>query len=378
MSAAELVARLADKNAALESIEVFDALFTGATAMAKISLYVHIPKLMDACGDKQKSVSTAAATLVKKMYAECGKYSGGYVLPLLRDSLAAKAKPEVKVVACEIVTDFATKHSESMALEIEWCVHLLSILMNDVKKNVKDKALEAMKAVASCSGNRDLEKFTQTIVKAQQSAKNVPECVEELAGCIFVQNVEAPALAVITPVLVRGLSERSDVTKRRCCVIVDNMCKLIDDPREGSPLMAEVRTLVNKATESISDPDAREMSERAHGSILKLVDAGPYVEQDFKAFATKVGLPVDDLDVEQAAYCSKVAYQLVRAKRPARAGEAFTVFGFDATSCESIVESMSNVGAADEIEFVDEDEASPDLYRGSFTLAYGTLSLIHI
>merc|ERR1719420_1489988 len=120
-----------------------------------------------------------------------------------------------------------------MGLEIEWCVHSLSILMNDIKNNVKESALEAMKAVSQCSGNKDLEKFTQTIVKAQQSAKNVPECVEELAGCIFVQNVEAPALAVITPVLVRGLSERNDSTKRRCCVIVDNMCKLIDDPREG-------------------------------------------------------------------------------------------------------------------------------------------------
>jgi len=376
MSAADLVAKLVDKNAALESIEGFDALFTGAGPTAKISFYVHTPKIMEACGDKQKSVATAAAVLVKKMYAECGKWSGGYVLPFLKDGLSAKAKPEIKVVACEIVADFATKHSESMAFEIEWCVHLLSILMNDIKKNVKDKALEAMKAVSQCSGNRDLEKFTQTIVKAQQSAKNVPECVEELAGCIFVQNVEAPALAVITPVLVRGLSERSDVTKRRCCVIVDNMCKLIDDPREGSPLMAEVRTLVKKATDSISDPDAREMSEKAHASILKLADAGPYIEQSFKDFATKAGLPVDDLDLEQAAYCSKVAYQLVKAKRPAKAGEGFAAFGFDAATCESIVESMSNVGAADEIEFLDDDEASPDLYKGSFTLAYGTVTLL--
>merc|ERR1711981_1182994 len=104
---------------------------------------------------------------------------------------------------------------------------------------------------------KDLEKFGACIVKAQEAAKNVPECVEELAGCIFVQNVEAPALAVLTPVLVRGLNERADATKRRCCVIVDNMCKLIDDPREGSPLMAEIKGLVGKSAESISDPDAR-------------------------------------------------------------------------------------------------------------------------
>merc|ERR1719265_1560454 len=159
--------------------------------------------------------------------------------------------------------------------------------MNDIKKDVKDAAKAAMTAVTSCSGNKDLEKFTATIVKAQESAKNVPDCVEELAGCIFVQNVEAPALAVITPVLVRGLNERSEHTKRRCCVIIDNMCKLVDDPREGTPLLAEVRHLTLKAAEAMSDPDAREIAEKASHSIDKLANAGPFIEQDFKAAASQ-------------------------------------------------------------------------------------------
>merc|ERR1712166_268348 len=159
-----------------------------------------------------------------------------------------------------------------------------------------------------------------------ESAKNVCECVEELAGCIFVQNVEAPALAVMTPVLVRGLNERTETTKRRCCVIVDNMCKLIDDAREGTPLMAEVRSLVFKCTESISDPDARELS--------------------------------------------------VKAKNPANAGDAFKIFGFNAKAVEALVTEMANMGAAEEEEFVDEDATAPDLYKGSFSLAYGTVTLL--
>merc|ERR1719440_2554587 len=135
-----------------------------------------------------------------------------------------------------------------------------------------------MTAIAQCSGNKDLEKFGATIVKALESVKNVPDCVEELAGCIFVQNVEAPALAVMIPVLVRGLNERAEQTKRRCCTIVDNMCKLIDDPREGTPLLAEVRHLTLKAEEAMADPDAREMAAKACHSINKLAACGPYVE----------------------------------------------------------------------------------------------------
>ena len=285
--AADLVAKIGQKATALEGVQGFESLFAAADAKARISLYSYIPNLMEACGDKQKPVMQAAIALVKNMYAEVSPWSGGYVLPFLKASLSPKAKPEVRVVACDIVFAFAKKFPESLALEIEWLVHPLSILMNDIKKEVMEKAAAAMTAVAACSGNQDLEKFSATIVKAQKSAKNVTECVEELAGCIFVQNVEGPALAVLTPVLIRGLNSRHEPTMRRCCVIVDNMCKLIDDLREGSPLLAEVRHLVLKASEAMSDPDSREMAEKATHSINKLADAVPFIEQDFKAHAAK-------------------------------------------------------------------------------------------
>merc|ERR1719231_2033613 len=41
-----------------------------------------------------------------------------------------------------------------------------------------------------------------------------------------------------------------------------------------------------------------------------------------------------------------------------------------------MVQSMSSVGVAEEEEFIDEDAASPDLYKGSFSLAYGTITLL--
>merc|ERR1712190_238370 len=282
----------------------------------------------------------------------------------------------VKAAACDIVTGFAKKFPQSIAPEIEWIVHPLSVLMNDIKKDVKEKAKAAMTAVTQCSGNQDLQRFSAVIVKAQEAAKNVPECVEELAGCIFVQNVEAPALAVITPVLVRGLNERSEQTKRRCCVIVDNMCKLIDDLREGTPLLAEVRHLALKAADAMSDPDCREQAEKATHSISKLVAAGQFVKPDFKAGASAAGLSTDGMTQEQIDFCTEAAFQLVKAKKPDLAGEAFDIFGFPAAKCNTMLAAMAEAGKEQEEEFVDDDAASPDLYKGSFSLAYGTITLL--
>ena len=138
MSAIDCIAKLAEKTTALEGVQEFETLFGTASVTGKLSLDTHVPALLEACGHKEKPVG--------------------------------KAKPEVKIVACHVLSQLAANYAESTSLEIEWCVHLLSILMND----------------------------------------------------------------------------RSEAVKRRCCVIVDNMCKLIDDPREGTPLMAEVRGLVEK------------------------------------------------------------------------------------------------------------------------------------
>merc|ERR1719224_371954 len=66
----------------------------------------------------------------------------------------------------------------------------------------------------------------------------------------------------------------------------------------------------------------------------------------------------------------------MKAKKPSKAGEAFAVFGFDAAACGSMIEAMSNAGSVEEEEFVDDDAASADLYKGSFSLAYGTITLL--
>ena len=50
------------------------------------------------------------------------------------------------------------------------------------------------------------------------------------------QNVETPALAVMLPVLTRGLNDKAEEVRRTCCLIVDNMCKVVEDPGEVSCL----------------------------------------------------------------------------------------------------------------------------------------------
>ena len=71
----------------------------------------------------------------------------------------------------------------------------------------------------------------------------------EPAGCIFVQSVETPALDASLPVLFRGLNDTSEEVRRTCCLVVGNMCKLVEDLAGVLPLMCRREPPVKSATE---------------------------------------------------------------------------------------------------------------------------------
>jgi len=370
------MSKLSDKKAAGEGLAELKDIVDKASASTIVEVYEAIPQMVELASDKDKKVATAATDLVKAIFAKSLAWSASSALPLLKGGLEMKAKAPSKELALEIVENWATEKPLAIAREIEWLVSPISFLMNDIKASVKAKAKEAMIGVVGCSGNRDLEHFAPTIVKAQESLKYVNDSVEELAGCIFVQNVEAPALAVLIPVLVRGLNERSEATQRRVCVIVDNMCKLIDDEREGAPLLGDVEKLVNKRADELSDPDAREVAERARDTIKKMSQVGSHKAQDFKTYVEKAGGSCDKLTEKQLAFCNKAAFSLTLAKKPECAASTFAPFGLSADVSAQLIEMMVAAGVPEEEEFIDDDHESEDLYRGSFSLAYGTITLL--
>jgi len=57
----------------------------------------------------------------------------------------------------------------------------------------------------------------------------VPAPPPSLSCCPAAQTVEAPALAVMVPLLVKGMRE-STAIQRKSCVIITNMSKLVNSP----------------------------------------------------------------------------------------------------------------------------------------------------
>merc|ERR1719361_3124281 len=107
------------------------------------------------------------------------------------------------------------------------------------------------------------------MMSAIDSPQTIGEVVEKLASVVFVQAVETPALAVTCPVVCRGLKDKKEPTKRKACVILDNMVKLVPDPREVLPFLDVLLPALKRAADEISDPEARGVAERANNTLLR-------------------------------------------------------------------------------------------------------------
>lgn len=65
--------------------------------------------------------------------------------------------------------------------------------------------------------------------------KHAKETLNVLLNTTFINTVDAASLALITPVISRGLRDRSGDTKKRAGRIVGNLCTLINDPKVRHP-----------------------------------------------------------------------------------------------------------------------------------------------
>ena len=135
------------------------------------------------------------------------------------------------------------------------------------------------------------------LVQALKDPNHNVQAIDDLASCVFVQDVEASAIAVIMPIIRRGLRHKVTEIQRKSCVILDNVCRLVDDPKDLSLAIPEILPLVRHCAENISKPEARQMAERALKTILDHYDdkvvLKKWTHEEIIAMIKKHGEPTD-------------------------------------------------------------------------------------
>ena len=79
-----------------------------------------------------------------------------------------------------------------------------------------------------------------------------------MSVCIFVQIVESPALVAMLTMLSRGLNDKVEVVTRTCCLIVDNICKIVEYIAVVIPIMPELGLVVKTNAREALQPRGKE------------------------------------------------------------------------------------------------------------------------
>jgi len=337
-------------------------------------------------GSRSPAVRKLAAETAKAICSNTSPFAIKGLLPSIFAELPVEKNWQIRSCALSCISVFGETAPKQLGDALPEVVPEVTACMWDTKKQVKTAATNAMKAALDVIGNKDIEHMTDKILIAITKPKEVPEIMHRMAGVTFVQSVESPALAMVVPLLLRGLREKATATKRQSAVIIDNMSKLVDNPLDAAPFLPLLLPELEKNASSISDPEARGVTEKAVGQLQRLqglADKAVNIRGDTSKLVTEFNKAFG----EGKVYDKVVAHAAIVASTMMDLGfmidlqwdkniSPLFASASDASGCVEKVrveaEKMMEIPEEE-----DEDDDAEELCNCQFTLAYGTKILLH-
>lgn len=341
---------------------------------------------------KNKDVVTAAEEAAFAICEKINPFGLKSLLPAIFAELVVEKKWQIRELALKCLSKFSAIAPKQMGDALPEVIPEVTACMWDTKKQVKVAATEAMKSALDVIGNKDIEHMTDKILDAITKPKEVPEIMHKMAGVTFVQSVESPALAMVVPLLLRGLREKKIATQRQSAVIINNMSKLVDNPLDAAPFLPLLLPALEQNAKSIADPEARDVTEKAVAQLNRLkglADKQASVRGDISKlegeftkalgvenpegglltvikFACIIATSMMDLHYMEDVQWIKLVASQFTAFIPEEKAKAAT---------EKVREEAEKMLVIPDEE--EEEDDAEELCNCTFTLAYGTKILLH-
>ncbi|KAL2440894.1 Elongation factor 3 [Exophiala dermatitidis] len=358
-----------------------------------------LPLTLGAVGDKMVSVKNAAQAASLAIVKAINPNAVKAALPHIRNSIITAQKWPEKMTGLDCIDALVETAPTQLSFLVPTLIPIVSESMWDTKPEVKKKAYGTMEKICKLIENKDIERFIPELIKCIAKPENVPETVHLLGATTFVTDVHEPTLAIMVPLLERGLAERDTAIKRKSAVIVDNMCKLVEDPQIVAAFLPKLMPALTKNYENMADPEAREKTKQAletlkrvgavkeDGTAPQVSTAGEIstvsgilksiLEQSHKGAASK-SEPVIE-------YVSAIAGQLIDEKVTDAADWVSNTVEYlktivgekDAQSVAEQLRKRASPGAEEDAEEEADEEEGEDLCNCTFNLAYGAKILLN-
>ncbi|KAF1992488.1 elongation factor [Aulographum hederae CBS 113979] len=385
-----------DANARERALDAIKAIASHSTISPAVEPYLValLPSVLSAVGDKMVPVKNAAQATALAIVSATNANAVKAVLPPIIKSLKTAQKWPEKMTDLQCIETLCAKSPAQLAYRVPDLIPVVSEAMWDTKPEVKKAAYGTMEKVCALISNKDIERFIPELIKCIAKPQNVPETVHLLGATTFVTDVHEPTLAIMVPLLERGLVERETAIKRKAAVIVDNMCKLVEDPQIVAAFLPKLMPALEKNNETLADPEAREKTKQGLDTLVRVGDVkdGKIPEVSKASDIATVLAILKDLVGKDALkfepileYISAIGGQLIDEKDSESTTWALNTLPFitviagdeDSKSIADNLRKRSSPLAAAEDAVEPDEEEGEDLCNCTFNLAYGAKILLN-
>lgn len=245
-----------------------------------------VPQLLTGFGDGNANVRDAALAAAKACFARLSSFGVKKILPTLLDGLD-EDQWRSKKGACDLLGAMAYLDPQQLAQSLPEIIPPLTAVLNDSHKEVRSAANKSLKRFGEVINNPEVKNLVDILLKAlSDPTKYTDEALDALIKVQFVHYLDAPSLALVSRILQRGLSDRSN-TKRKAAQVIGSLAHLT----ERKDLVAHLPVLVAGLKLAIVDPvpTTRATASRALGSLVEklgedaLPDLIPQLMQTLKS-----------------------------------------------------------------------------------------------
>ena len=334
---------------------------------------------LDLFADKENSVKRAAQSCIDAVYAvypDEAKVSA--LWSKLLEYLGTSAKWQSKIAALKLIEKIVESVPQDyLDARFVDSIPVLTSVMHDMKPELSKQATKTLTEFANKVDNQDIVPRIPIIIQTISDPKNVQECIKTFSRVTFVAEVTESALSILVPILNRALNltSTSQDSLRQTVIVVENLTRLVHNPREVKRFIPELLPGVKKVVETAAQPEVRELAAKA----LKVLQEA---ESDLNAPKTKINQEEakrqvsDDIKYTLSVYVSQLIVTDVNTREFKKLKDAYK--NYLQVSDEAAAEKVDYFKAL----FVDsaqEDtsEEGIEIVKTEFSLAYGGRMLLN-
>ena len=279
-----------------------------------------IPIILESQSDKGVPVREAAHLAMTNILDCVCKDAISILMPTLLQG--TRGKWQSKIATLKYLESLIDKYPQEICELMPMLIPEITNCLHDTKSLVSEEGIKTMIKVCQSVGNPDIEPHIKILVDCMAHPDQLSEAVKTISSTTFVAEVTGPALALMVPLLIRALNDRSVSMLRSTVIIADNLFKLVRNPKDAGQFLPQIMPGLDRIIDTAAFPEIRNLANRAKTTLVKAAAANQggfefnvaniESEKQIKSFLAKKTIFITSFYNNTVQFASQVISNLIK------------------------------------------------------------------